>query len=62
MIEDSNQRESPQTTNLENFPSFFSLLCFIFFAFVYRFVRVLGFALDNATTTASITAQIFHVS
>ena len=56
MIEDSDQHESPQTTNLENFPFFFSLLHFIFFAFVYRFVRVLGFALDNATTTASITA------
>ena len=56
MIEDSDQRESPETTNLENFAFFISLLCFIFFAFVYRFVRILGFALDNATTTASITA------
>lgn len=56
MVEDSDQRESPKTTNLENFAFFFSSLCFIFYAFVYCFVRVLGFAQDNATTTASITA------
>ena len=57
MIEDSEQRELPQTTNLENFAFFLSVYCVLFFfALVYRFVRVLGFALHNATTAASITA------
>ena len=55
MIEDSDQRELPQMTNLENL-ALFSVHCGFFFAFVYRVVRVLGFAVDNATTTASITA------
>lgn len=35
MIEDSDQRESPQTTNLENFPFFFSVYCILFFSHLF---------------------------
>ena len=42
MIEDSDQRESPQTTNLENFPFFFQFIVFYFFRICLSFCASTG--------------------
>ena len=41
MIENSDQRESPQTTNLENFP-FFQFIVFYFFRICLSFCASTG--------------------